>query len=481
MKRATLLNLAALACVAVAPSARAQSAPAAPGSGLSTITGVIVDSLHRSPLAHANVYVEGTDRMGVSDDGGHYVVDSIPAGKHRVHILHPVLDTVGITLRTPDLDFVAGQTRTLDISVPGPQFITSRLCNAAQLTRGPAALVGFVKDPDTGAPMVNAKVELVYEVTDPIGRKSPRVRSDVTDTTGMYRICGLPEDMSGKVQVFRDGVATGEVPAEVTNGFLALRAFSIAHTQTVVEVKGDSGKIIRVAKGSAKLTGRVVDKRGVPLREARVTIQGGDKPVLTNSNGQFTLDSLPSGTQSLEVRKLGYAVQDVPVELSVARAASATVTMSDAVPLLETMRVEAAADQALSDLGYLSRKQSGFGTFLDGKQINHDALIFTDILYTVPGLRVQPVGNGRDYTVTDSRSPAHGCVNYYVDGFEWPEMTPGDINSFVRPDETVAVEVYHGSNTPAQFQKPGQSGCAAIVVWTQAKVSTMSKRKAKKP
>jgi hypothetical protein len=72
-------------------------------------------------------------------------------------------------------------------------------------------------------------------------------------------------------------------------------------------------------------------------------------------------------------------------------------------------------------------------------------------------------------------------VNYYVDGFEWPEMTPGDINSFVRPDETVAVEVYHGSNTPAQFQKPGQSGCAAIVVWTQAKVSTMSKRKAKKP
>jgi hypothetical protein len=47
----------------------------------------------------------------------------------------------------------------------------------------------------------------------------------------------------------------------------------------------------------------------------------------------------------------------------------------------------------------------------------------------------------------------------------------------VRPDELVAVEIYHGSETPPQFQKAGQSGCAAVVAWTQAKVSTMGKRK----
>ena len=77
------------------------------------------------------------------------------------------------------------------------------------------------------------------------------------------------------------------------------------------------------------VTGRVLDKKGQPLREARVTIQGGDKPVLTNANGVFTLDSLPSGTQSLEVRKLGYAVAEVPVELSTIAPATANVTMSD--------------------------------------------------------------------------------------------------------------------------------------------------------
>ena len=481
MKRAILLNLAAATLFVAAPSARAQTTPAAPAA-FSAASGTIVDSLHESPLVHANVIIEGTTRVGFTDQDGRYRIDSIPAGKWRVRVLHAVLDTVGITLRTPEITFVAGQNHALDISIPGPKWMASRFCTPAQQTLGPAALVGFVKDPDTNVPMVGAKVELVYDVTDVIGRKTPRVRSGTTDSTGIYRICGIPGDMTGKVQVFRNGVSSGEVPAEITNGFLGLRAFSIvAEHAAVVAVKNDSGKVRYVAKGAAKVTGRVLDKKGQPLREARVTIQGGDKPVLTNANGVFTLDSLPSGTQSLEVRKLGYAVAEVPVELSTIAPATANVTMSDAVPLLETMRTEAAADQALSDLGYLERKRTGMGYFLDDKQINHDALMFTDIMYNVPGLRVSPVGNGRDYTVTDTRNAANGCVNYFVDGFPWPEMTPGDINNFVRPGETVAVEVYHGSNAPPQFQKSGQSSCAAIVIWTQAKVSTMSKKKAKKP
>ena len=69
--------------------------------------------------------------------------------------------------------------------------------------------------------------------------------------------------------------------------------------------------------------------------------------------------------------------------------------------------------------------------------------------------------------ITDSRSASNGCVNYYVDGTPWPTMTPGDIDEFVRPNELVAVEVYHGSQAPPQFTQPGQSSCAVIVAWTQ--------------
>lgn len=477
MKRANLLPLALVALCCAAMPLRAQGTPAA---GMSALKGMAIDSLHETPLARATVVVEGTNRQAITNADGQYFIDSIPPGKHRVALTHPLLDTLGLNMRTPEYNFVAGTTHELDIPVPGPAYLASRVCPAATQALGPAVLLGFVKDPDTRAPTVGAKVELVFQSVDPIGRKSPRVRSAITDSLGLYRICGLPKDMSGKVQVFRNGISSGEVATEITNGFVGLRAFSVASQQQVVEVKTDSGKVKRVAKGSARVTGRVVDKKGQPLRDARVTIQGGGAPVLTNANGQFTLDSLPSGTQALEVRKLGYSVAEQAVELSANSPASATVTMSDAVPMLETMRVEAAADKALSDLGYLSRKQTGMGYYMDGNLINHAALSFSDVMRVAPGLRVSPTGNGRDYVITDSRVAQGGCVTFYVDGVEWQEMSPGDIDQYVRPDEMVAVEVYHGSNTPPQFQKPGQSSCASIVVWTQAKVSTMSKNAKKK-
>ncbi|HEY7394239.1 MAG TPA: carboxypeptidase-like regulatory domain-containing protein [Gemmatimonadaceae bacterium] len=179
-------------------------------------------------------------------------------------------------------------------------------------------MLGFVRDPDTNGPALGPKVQLVYDVADLIGRKSSTVRDALVDSAGLYKICGLPADMSGKVQVFRNGVSSGEVPVEAENG-LAVRAFSIvARHEAVAEVKNDSGKVLRVAKGSARVTGKVTDKNGRPLEGARVTLQGasGGATVISRANGEFALDSLPSGTQALVVRKLGYAVTEQAVELS---------------------------------------------------------------------------------------------------------------------------------------------------------------------
>jgi hypothetical protein len=228
------------------------------------------------------------------------------------------------------------------------------------------------------------------------------------------------------------------------------------------------------------VTGKVVDKTGKPLSGARVMLQGGGATAISRPNGDFVLDSLPSGTQALEVRKLGYAAADVPVELSSSTPASATVTLGDFIPTLDVMRVEAAADKALSKVGYLERKNTGMGYFMDGKAINHESMSFSDVMRVAPGLRITPVGDGRSYVITDSRSASNGCVNFYVDGTLWQTLQPGDIDQYVRPQELVAIEVYHGSQTPPQFSPPGQSGCASIVAWTIAKVRPDSPSK-KKP
>ena len=107
-------------------------------------------------------------------------------------------------------------------------------------------------------------------------------------------------------------------------------------------------------------------------------------------NGEFTLDSLPSGTQALEVRKLGYAAAEVPVELSSNEPARTTVTLGDFVPTLAVMRVEAAQDKALSKVGYLERKNTGMGFFMDGNKINHESMSFSDVMRVAPGLEISP-------------------------------------------------------------------------------------------
>jgi hypothetical protein len=439
-------------------------------TGVSVLQGFVMDSIHNVPLADARVTVEGTNRAGMTTAEGRYRIDSIPPGPHRVVVTHPLLDTVGFSMRTPEYPFAAGKAHELDLALPPAEKIATAICTSAQRTLGPAAMIGFVKDADSNAPAVGTKVELVYTVADIIGRKRQIVRSSLADSLGTYRICGLPGDMTGKVQVFRNGVSSGEVAAEVTNGFLALRAFSIAAQRQIAEVKGDSGKVVKVAKGTARVTGKVVDKMGKPLSGARVMLQGGGATAISRPNGEFVMDSLPSGTQALEVRKLGYAAADVPVELSTNAPARATVTLGDFIPTLEVMRVEAAQDKALSKVGYLERKNTGMGYFLDGKQINHESLSFSDVMRVVPGLRISPAGDGRTYVITDSRSASNGCVNFYVDNTLWQTLSPGDIDQFVRPAELVAVEVYHGSQAPPQFTPPGQSGCATVVAWTVAKV-----------
>lgn len=453
--------------------------PATAGGGLAKLSGFVMDSIHDVPLAKAVVIVEGTGRSAVTTEGGTYEIDSIPAGSRRVMLVHPILDTLGGPLSNGPYPFEAGKEHTLDLSIPSGERLAAALCTPAQRARGPAIMLGYVRDPDTQGPAVGSKVQLVYEVADIIGRKSPRVPEVVVDSTGFYRLCGLPADMTGKVQVFRNGISSGEVPVEVANN-VALRAFTIvAQHATVAEVKNDSGKVVRVAKGTARVTGKVMDKNGRPLEGARVTLQGttGGMTAITRPTGEFTLDSLPSGTQAIVVRKLGYAVTEQAVELSAIEPTRAEVRMGDFVPTLQTVVVEAAQNKALSDVGFLSRKQGGMGRFYEGNQINKNSMAFSDVMRMDPGLRISPTGDGRTYTISDTRNAAGGCVNYWVDGTPWETMMPGDIDGFVRPSEIVAIEVYHGSQAPPQFTKAGQSGCAAIVVWTVARIRDRDARR----
>lgn len=471
--------VAASAFVALAATRTALAQSPAASAGFAALQGFVIDSIHNTPLVGAMVMVDGTSRHAVTTSEGRYLIDSIPPGSRRVALSHPLLDTIGLSMASPPITLAAGRVTTVDLAVPSSERLVGLLCPAAVLKiRGPGALIGFVRDPESGGPAVGAKVQLVFEESDPLGfKKTARIREATVDSTGSYRVCGLPTPMSGKVQVFRNGVSSGEVSASIDDGFLGLRSLSIVSQHAVVAtVQGDSGKTKKVFRGSARVSGRVTNKSGQPLAGARVSLQGSGVTTLTRANGEFVLDSLPAGTQSLEVRKLGYGVEEIAVELASASPQSVSVRMSDYVPTLETMRVEAERDKGLSDVGYLGRKHSGHGYYMDGDQINKNSLKFSDVMRTAPGLRVSPNGDGRTYSITSARDPM-GCVNFVVDGTKWTQMTPGDIDDYVRPDEMRAVEIYNGSTVPAEFQEPGRGSCAVVVVWTVRRTEAFARKK----
>jgi hypothetical protein len=328
--------------------------------------------------------------------------------------------------------------------------------------------MGRVRHADTGTPAAGAKVSLVwYEIDVSAGlRRAPRVREATVGADGTYRICGLPAQLEGRVQVISGALTSGEITVTFGEDMLFVRNMTIAPPSAVV-AGADSGRPSVRVLGSARLSGRVLNAAGQPIRGARVQLDGTSRSAVTREDGAFVLDSLPPGTQSVTVRHLGYAPVEEAVDLASAEPQTVTLRMSEYVPVLETVRVTAQRERALDAIGFARRKRAGLGHYLEGDQINTNALHFSDVLRVVPGIRVQTAGMGRQ-VITSTRG-ANGCVMFWVDGTPWQSMEPGDIDDFIKPHELGALEVYSPSTTPAEFQTSGSS-CTTVVGWTNRRL-----------
>ena len=455
--------------LALSPAiAAAQEIPPAttPPAGTATAVGVVFDSIRMRPLAGALVRIDTSSLTATADDNGRYRIEGIPPGQHHLRVEHPFLDTLTVALRSPIEPYVAGGTRVAELSVPSEERFLSLVCTAAWRNRGPAALVGRVREADTGTPAVGARVSLVWyevEVTTTV-RRTPRVREATVSADGSYRICGLPAEVDGKVQVIRGPLTSGEINVTFGSSLLYLRNMGLASTTIVQLPSGDSTRgPVSVALGSATLRGVVLNNVGRPLANARVQLDGTTRVATTRETGEFVLDSLPAGTQSVSARLLGYAPVEQAVDLISSQPTTVTLKMAEFVPVLEQVRVTAQRERGLEQVGFTRRQRMANGHFFEEKDLNKNAVALTDVMRIVPGVRVAPAGNGRSMLL-NSRDP-NGCVNIWVDGTLWQQMEPGDVDDFVKPYELAAMEAYSPSNVPAEFMHKGGS-CMTVLIWT---------------
>jgi len=461
--------------------APAKPVPAPEVPKFAYLQGVVFDSIHGDPLVGALIQVENAGRLGASDSLGRFLVDSIPPGSYRVIVDHPLLDTLGIALVTAPMTFVVNEITHSVLAVPDAERLTGLFCPAARRLLGPGALVGRVREPDTDEPAVGARVSFVYYDPDPPGlpaqfkvKKQAKLRETTVGADGTYRLCGLPATFDGKLQAQRrDGGATAEVPVQLTEGTLALRSMSVAALPRVAGA--DSAQPQQKPPRVARVLGRVLSATGAPVVGARVELQGTSAATRTRADGSFVLDSLPSGTQAVVVRQLGFKPIEQTVELTARTPARLTVKLGVFVPELTPVEVVSRRDEGLQRVGFLDRKRmSAGGHFVDPETIEkRHAQLLTDLLRTIPGIRVSST-NGQAQVYSTRTASQDGCVTIYVDGAPWSSLEPGDLDSFVRPNEVAAIEVYNGTSVPPQFTTPGQS-CASVVVWTKTRVQTRSR------
>jgi len=452
---------------AVVASARAQE-PAPSGA---MVLGTVYDSVRLRPAAGAVIRVDSSSLTATADSLGRFRIIGIPPGSHALWMETPILDTLGVTIHSPSEQFQEGGAKAVVLATPSMETLVEALCSASWRARGAAAFMGRVRVADNGSPASGAKVSLVWYELDLNGKlaRVPRVREGVVGPDGTFRICGLPREIEGRAQVIRGTMTSGDIPISFGQDVLALRSMSIA-APSVAAAPGDSSR----GRGSSRLTGRVVARDGRPLGNARVQLDGTTRVAVTRATGEFVMDSLPAGTQTVSVRLIGYQPGEITVDLESNKPTMVAIQLEDFVPILETVRVTAQRERALDDVGFARRKRSSMGWYLDPDEVaRENPLRFSDLLRTAPGIQVANY-NGQP-VIQNGRDPINGCINIWVDGSPWQSMSPGDIDDYLRGAEVGAVEVYSSTATPAEFTNSNGS-CATIVAWTKQRLDRKRSR-----
>ncbi|MFL5469844.1 MAG: carboxypeptidase regulatory-like domain-containing protein, partial [Gemmatimonadaceae bacterium] len=285
-----------------------------------------------------------------------------------------------------------------------------------------------------------------------------------TDSSGAFRICGLPSSMKATLQARKGSSVTAEIPIGLGEEESELFA------RTLLLARADSG----AKTGNAAVSGRVLLEGAPTNAGSRVEVVGTDVVALTNEKGEFTMRNLPSGSHVLLARHLGFGAETVPVDLSSHEPKQVTIKLPKYVAMMDPVLVTARRSKSLDKVGFSQRKRSGLGFYLGPEQIQamHPNYL-TDILRTVPGIRVSYGPQGEEITTSRGTSSLMGgpaCIQYYVDDMPWQSAMPGDVNQFVNGNEVVGVEVYHGPGTPAQYTRGMQGDCTTIVLWTKFKI-----------
>ena len=443
--------LAALICVLPA-AAWAQSA-----SHKGRIVGVVADSVSGRPLQGAEVIATGLASPAVTDSLGRFTIENLDPGTYQVGVFHPLLESLDITLATSPFVIGPDSAGVVNLAVPSVPTLVHRYCSGERSSTTPSAIAGRILDPDTDEPISGAKVSLVWteffvSKTTGVVRTPHEVKTE-SNSSGFFKLCGLPADLEGTLLASRGDITTPEIPVSMNGALLDFQSLALP-------ARGEP-------RHDGIVSGRVLSPQRKPVSNARVEIPMSGLATTTREDGTFRLVGVHTGTQMLIARSIGYSLVAEPINVTARQPLEITVSLGERVVALDTLVIVARRNLYLDKNGFNKRMRTGFGDYITREDIDRrKPNAITDMVKNLAGVTVSHGMGGTVVSSSRRRSLySRGCTRAIVDGFEFMNMMPGDLDMFVNPDDVVGMEIYQAGEVPVQFRR--MNDCLTIVIWTQ--------------
>ena len=163
-----------------------------------------------------------------TDAAGAFLLPEVPAGGQRLLLTHPLLDSLGISLRGVETSVLGGDTTEVRVELPSRAEILTAVCGGALDESREAVVTGIVRTPGTEERSAGTRVFLEW-TRDGFWIFDSLVQTEITtDDRGRYRACGIqaeekvlmragPRDSLGPLVEFR--ALPGEiVTMDLTSG-----------------------------------------------------------------------------------------------------------------------------------------------------------------------------------------------------------------------------------------------------------------------
>ena len=469
--------------VAAAGLLLAPSTLLAQGQRVGSLQGTVREnigsrSVHATWVSLLRVDAESGPTVSVKPDAkGNYRVDSLLPGRYLVQVSSPTLDSLEITLPAERVEIDAGKASRYDFSLPSGAKLRDAVCPGLRLGEEKVALAGHAVNADTDKPLAGADVAVgwvhnyVDKTTLRVKTESRRVSVKV-GPSGEYRVCGVPSGTTMSLQLQHEGRAGTIVRVAVSDDEgIAVRDLSLSpRTAPTIAALDSVARLLKVdgrdstreelkLAGTAVLTGAVRSLSSEPIADAEIRVRDARSAATTDSAGRYTLTGLPAGTQLLLVRKLGYPVAEIPVELRPDRSTTRDVLLRRSV-VLDSVRV--VANRTQYPEFERNRRTHAYGQFLGIAEIDKmkHATEAADLFINVLGFSV--FGKGSQARIVSNaalaRHPECRNATIVVNGLEG-----GSLNDLA-PSQIAGIEAYSDETfVPARFE--GQAKCGVIVIW----------------